>query len=483
MAGTMQKTANDIALWSSQNFRDWLGCQVNAGRVVFTLAVLIGMVLRFHRLDDVSMTADEGFAWAAAAQSVSRLLQLQPMLDSGKLAVYDLLLHYWIAIFGDSLHSMRGLSAAIDTLSILLMFALVRELYQAFADQAGKTGELAGGFAALLFATNLAIVQSGRTARMYSLMTAAELGEMVFFVRAQRRGRMSDNILAALFLALAIAANFTAAFILVSEAFWLAYLLIARSKRLPGSALHVGGPALSLVGGLALLLPWRRAASSLLREGMRNRDFGWIPYQPPIHWSYEVLRASTSNEWLFTLFLALAAFAIWRHRNETPLIPMFMAAAMVGPFAAVAIASLFGVPMMVDRYVLIAVIAFLGLAAIGAASFESKFPPIVIFGLIVCSARAVKPPSVDWRQAAAIANAASFANARIGVVPVFALDVVRYHLPPERRAFAVGLKSQCGVPHILIVSPGSISSPLMSALKSCYPRLLGRDQFLEIRAR
>ena len=479
----MQKTANDIALRPYQNFRGWLGCQVSAGRVVLTLAVLIGMVLRFHRLDDVSMTGDEGFVWAAAAQSVSRLLQLQPMLDSGKLAFYDLLLHYWIAIFGDSLRSMRGLSAAIDTFSILLMFALVRELYQAFADQAVKTGELAGGFAALLFATNLAIVQSGRTARMYSLMTAAELGEMFFFVRAQRRGRMSDNILTALFLALAIAANFTAAFILVSQACWLAYLLIAKSKRLPGAALNAAGPALSLLGGLALLLPWRRAARSLLREGMRNRDFGWIPYQPPIHWSYEVLRASTGNEWLFTLLLALAAFAIWRHRNKTRLVPMFIAAAMVGPFAGVAMASLVGVPMMVDRYVLIAVVAFLGLAAMGAASFESKFARIVILSLIVWSAKAVKPPSVDWRRAAAIASAASFANAKIGVVPVFAVDVVRYHLPPERRFSAVGLKSQCGDPHLLIVSPGSISQPFMSALKACYPRLLGRDEFLEIRSR
>ena len=54
-------------------------------------------------------------------------------------------------------------------------------------------------------------------------------------MRAQRRGRMSDNILTAVLLALAIAANFTAAFILVSEAFWLCYLLIARLKVLPGA--------------------------------------------------------------------------------------------------------------------------------------------------------------------------------------------------------------------------------------------------------
>src|SRR5215471_18680738 len=110
-----------------------LSSYITAGRVLLAIAVVAGTALRFYQLDLLSMSVDEGFTWAAAAQSVKRLLQLQPMLDSGKLAVYDLLLHYWIEIFGDSLRSMRAFSAAIDTLSILLIFALVRELYLANA--------------------------------------------------------------------------------------------------------------------------------------------------------------------------------------------------------------------------------------------------------------------------------------------------------------------------------------------------------------
>lgn len=461
-----------------------LSSYITAGRVLLAIAVVAGVALRFYRLDLVSMSVDEGFSWEAAAQPLKRLFQLQPMVDSGKLAVYDLLLHYWIEIFGDSLRSMRALSAAIDTFSILLIFMLLRELYLAYAEGALKTGELAGGFAALLFATNVAIVQTARTARMYPLTIAAELAEIFFFVRAQRRGCISDNILTALFLALAIAANFTAAFILVSQVFWLAYVLIARSKGLPGAASRVAGPALSLIGGLALLLPWRRAARSLLREGMRNRDFGWIIYRPPIHWSYEVLRTSAGNDWLFTLLLALTAFGIWRHRNKAPLPPMFMVAATVGPFAAVAVASLVDVPMMVDRYVLIAVIAFLGLAAMGAASFESKLGRIIVFVLIVWSAQVVTPWADDWRQAIAIAYAASSGDTEIGVVPGYAVTAVRYHLPPERRAQAVGLNSRCGDPQILIMSISSnIPPPFMSALKVCYPRLLGRAPGVEVRSR
>jgi hypothetical protein len=318
---------------------------------------------------------------------------------------------------------------------------------------------------------------------MYPLMTAAELAEILFFVRAQRTGSIRDFILTAIFLALAIAANFTAAFILVSEALWLIYLAVARSHGWPGASLRVAGPGLSLVAGIALLLPWRRAARSLLQEQIRNRDFGWIPYQPPIHWSYEVLHSSAGYQWLFWLLLALTILAIWRQWDRAPLLLIFMAAALVGPFAAVAVASLFGVQMMVDRYVLIAVVAFLELAAIGAACLESKLGQAVVLLLILCSTRAVKPLSVDWRRAVAIASGASSANARIGVVPVSALDVVRYHMPPRRRPFAVGLKSQCGDPRTLIVSPGSTPPVFMSVLRTCYPRLVGRVSFLEVRSR
>ena len=465
---------------------DWLSSQVTAGRAVLAVAIATGVVLRFHRLDFVGLSLDEGYAWAAAAEPVSRLLELQPQLDSGKLAVYDLLLHYWIEIFGDSLRSMRSLSAAIDSISILLIYALVRELYLAFAE--AEAGELAGGFAALLFATNVTLLRSARTARMYPLMTAAELAQILFFVCAQRRGRVSDVILTAVFLALAIAANFTAAFILLSEAFWLAYLLAARWKGLPGADLHVVAPALSLITGLVLLLPSVQSAIPLLRGDVRYQGFGWIAYRPPLQWSYEVLGGSAFNKAPFGLFLVLAAIGIWRHRSKAPLIPMFMAAATIGPFAAVAVASLFAIPMMVDRYVLIAVVTFLGLAAIGAASFESKLGRILVFILIVRgSAHALKHSAtfwVDWRQAVGMACAVSRADAEIGVVPGDAVHVVRYYLPPRRRPLAIGLYSKCGGSQLLILCPGRLIPPTyMSALKACYPHIVCRVTRAEVRAR
>jgi mannosyltransferase len=468
--------------------RDCLTSHVTVARMLLVVAIAAGTAVRFYRLDAVSMTADEGAAWAAAAEPVNRLLQLQPQLDSGKLALYDLLLHYWIGIFGDSLRSMRSLSAAIGTVSILLIFAVMRELYRVFADQQWKTGELAGGFAALMFATNVALVQSARTARMYPLMTAAELAQILFFVRAQRHGGVFNYILTAVFLALAIAANFTAVFLVGAESIWVGYLLLARWRRWPGVRLRIAGPALSLGAGFALLLPFAPAALAASRVAVRVGALDWIRYQSPLSWSYDVLRNDAGNKSLFRLFLVLAAFGIWRHRSEAPLAPIFMAAAMAGPFAAVALLGLFGRPMMVERYVLLALIAFLALAATGAAAIGSKLGRILVFLLIVwLSVRAFRHSSgfwVDWKTAVAIACAGSSGQAVIGVVPSYAVSVVRYNLPPERRPLALGLDSQCGNSQILIVNPGGLlSQRSMSELNACYPHLLGRATRVEVRAR
>jgi hypothetical protein len=250
----------------------------------------------------------------------------------------------------------------------------------------------------------------------------------------------------------------------------------------------VAGPALSLTAGIALLLPFAPAAVAVSRAAMTSGALDWIRYQPPVGWSYDVLRNDAGNKSLFRLLLALAAFGLWRHRSRAPLAPMFLAAATVGPFVAVAMLSLFGRPMMVDRYVLLALVAFLGLAATGAAAFESTLGRIVVFLLIVwLSARALRHSSafwVDWKKAVALACAESPANAEISVVPAYAVNVVRYHLPPERRLLAVGVDSHCGDSQILIVSPGRPIPPAyMSELNACYPRLLGRATRVEVRSR
>ena len=81
--------------------------------------------------------------------------------DGGKLPLFDVVLHGWVRIFGDSLFAMRAMSAALGTVAIVLLFVAVREICRALGGEAcAETGEVAGAFAALIYALNLTMVLS-----------------------------------------------------------------------------------------------------------------------------------------------------------------------------------------------------------------------------------------------------------------------------------------------------------------------------------
>ncbi|MGH7750455.1 MAG: hypothetical protein ACREQ5_37630, partial [Candidatus Dormibacteria bacterium] len=187
--------------------------------LLLVIAISVGAYLRFHRLARYDMSGDEGATWAAAsAPNVKQVAAMEKRLDPGKLAVYDVLLHGWIGVFGDSLFAMRAMSAALGTIAIFLVFVAVRESWRSLVGEpAAAVGELAGAFAALLYATNIEMVLSDRIARMYPLAMCAELLQITFFVRAQRRGGMLNYAGIAIFTAVMVACNFTSTFLAATE--------------------------------------------------------------------------------------------------------------------------------------------------------------------------------------------------------------------------------------------------------------------------
>jgi hypothetical protein len=158
-----------------------------AAFVLVAVAVVVGGHLRLHRLARSDMSGDEGASWAAAsAPTAWEVANTERRLDPGKLALYDLILHEWIGTFGDRLFVMHALSAGLGTFAIVLVFIAVREVCGSLAgDSATALGEMAGAFAALLYATNLAMVLSDRAVRMYAFVMCAELLQITFLVRAQ----------------------------------------------------------------------------------------------------------------------------------------------------------------------------------------------------------------------------------------------------------------------------------------------------------
>ncbi len=458
---------------------------------ILALAVILGGGLRCYRLSLQQMTGDEGAAWAGArASTVGEVVRLQQQFDPGKLALYDVIAHEWISVFGDRLSALRALPAGIATVSIVLVFLVVRELYDALASASEiETGELAAAYAALIFATDVTMVDIGRMARMYALMAAAELVHLLFFVRAQRRGGVGNCAAAAFFLALAIGSNFSAVFLLTGECVWLGYVLLAQKTGMPGADLRMLGPSLSLVAGVALLAPFAPGATTASLSAIQAGYLNWIKARS-LAWPYAILRTGTGNRWLFWLFLAMAAFGVWRQWRSARLVPLFVGAWMAGPFLAVTIVTWTITPLMVWRYVVIAFVAFFALAAIGAASLRTIFArgavALLILGLScqVLYGYFRSPREADWEHAAAVAAGLNGPDGQIAVVPSYAINVMRYYLPEPRRGSVVGLEVGCGTQRVLVLSGRNyLPSSFIAPLERCYPHMVSRLRRVEVRSR
>src|SRR6185437_530388 len=182
-----------MRVWTRPSRRAFRAATLRAWRsprlfamALLAVAVILGAHYRFHRLDRWEMSSDEGASWAAASLcTLQAVVAEERRLDPGKLALYDMALHEWIRTFGDTLWVLRAMSSVLGTIAIVLLFVAVREVCRSLGDESSAaSGELAGAFAALIYAANVTMVVSDRTARMYPMLVAAELLQIAFLVRA-----------------------------------------------------------------------------------------------------------------------------------------------------------------------------------------------------------------------------------------------------------------------------------------------------------
>ena len=305
-APLLRQTVSEIALTA------WRSSRLFA-LVLLTIAVLLGAHYRFHRLARWDMNGDEGIAWVAAAKSglhqvVATFWQFE---NGGKLPLFDILLHGWVRIFGDSLFALRAMSALLGTVAIVLVFVAVREICSALGGAAAiEAGEVGGAFAALIYALNLTIVVSDRTAREFPLLTVAELAQIIFFVRAQRQATWTDYLGVAIFTALMIPINYTACFPLAAEALWLGVLLLARLAASARAAkLAIFSPGFAVAAGVALLAPLLAGVLASSRAAVQHGVVNWIQLQPA-SWPFTVLRDVVGKPALFDLLVALMLYAV-----------------------------------------------------------------------------------------------------------------------------------------------------------------------------
>src|SRR5258708_27205498 len=337
--------------------------------LILAVAVVLGGVIRFTHLGVAEITGDEAASWAtASAPTLAGVIRANHRRNPGTLALHDLILHWWIQMFGHSEAALRSLSATLGTAVIALVFFVSYELLVlpvARGDGGATdtpTAEVTAALSALTTALSLVMINSSREARMYPLTLAFELAQIGFFLRGTRRGAWPDFAAIAFFTALATAANFTSVFAFAAEGAWFAWRLIAERRRGGGRDACGWRSALSVLAGFALLAPFASVVAAQLRSGL-ERKWSWIA--PPRLIDPLETFESASGVWVFVVLAALALWAVlscWRsRRDQIAFATIWM---WVPVLLQLSISYLFR-PMDEIRYVLSSFVGFYILAALG----------------------------------------------------------------------------------------------------------------------
>ncbi|HLK87637.1 MAG TPA: hypothetical protein VKT27_14120 [Candidatus Binataceae bacterium] len=473
------------------------------------MALMLGAALRLYRLGYADLSADEAAAWAgASAPTLRAVVERERLLDPGKLALYDLALHAWIAAGGDGVGWMRTFSAMLGVCVVALMFAVARELMLGLTETIEFSRiELAGAFAALVAAANLTLVNQARTVRMYPLTLALELAQVFCLLRTLSgrtgaRGRVASAIGVALLTMLAISANFTAVLLVAAEVPWLAILLAARHLRRsapamnePGrsgvSGAHLLSAGLALAAGIALLALIAPVAPRNSIEVVRAGVLNWSRLRSP-WWPLMVLRGA-SGKAPFPMLLGLALYGAWRMRRRGNIAALgFLLFWILGPIALVMAISYAFTPFEEARYVIGSVAAFFILAGIGVAEIaDARLGLCLLALLLVLSLDHVRrnfarPEFVQWRAATALALHFASPDEAVGVVPAYAVNAARYYTPSALRAKVEPATPRCDAPQprvLILTGTELMSRENLAAIRACAPTVLARWRLIEVRRR
>ncbi len=215
---------------------------------IAVLALAAG--LRFYRLGEQSLWADEGNSAALAARGLARIAQdaaadIHPPL-------YYWLLHFWVQLFGTNEAALRSLSAIIGVGLVYVIYLLGRRLQS----------EQVGLAAALVAAINPLQVYYAQEARMYILLglwSGLAIYALTLYVLNEGNGQMRPASGTATLLVISLVGglytHYTfAAIILAINALYLLWLWDSqrRGQVAERMAWWLG---LHLVAGL-LFLPW-----------------------------------------------------------------------------------------------------------------------------------------------------------------------------------------------------------------------------------
>jgi mannosyltransferase len=233
-----------------------------AGGMVCTVTLAV-LALNIRTLTLQSLWFDEGLSVAFAARPLSQVISTLIHQDLHP-PLYYLVLHWWMALAGNSEWAVRMPSALAAVLLVPLAYATVREVSGGPRESSDTWAAVAVAAATFIGASPF-LAYYAQEARMYSTAATLSLAALWAFLRAARRQDSGSWGLFGLLLAAGAYTQYFSAFLVPA---FLLYAIVL-DRRLLRNAL--GSTILAFV----LYLPWLKPAYLQIGRLLRVPDY-WV---------------------------------------------------------------------------------------------------------------------------------------------------------------------------------------------------------------
>jgi hypothetical protein len=226
----------------------------------------LAAALRCWTITSKNLWLDESTSWDLATSSVPRLISwtasdIHPPL-------YYLILKGWVAVFGDSLIALRGLSVVASLVSVWLLLKLLD----------GAVPRVVAYVAVFWFAVSPHAIYYAQETRMYALATASVLGACLAYRRWVDSGFTRRTMLVAYAACAAVAIYLHYFTALALAAIWVHFVVAGPKRSGPRTAIMQWLVAHVAIG--VVYLPWITTAIAQITRGQSWRQpvtIGQIP--------------------------------------------------------------------------------------------------------------------------------------------------------------------------------------------------------------
>jgi mannosyltransferase len=346
-----------------------------AMRVVWAWPALLMFFVGCYQVTRPELWRDELSSWSFASRPVPELVDIISHSNASQLSYY-LLLHYWIAAFGDSVFTMRLLSVLAMTGAAACVTLVGRRL----------AGSRAGLLAGLVFALVPSISRFAQETRFYALEVLVAMLATLLLLRAIERP--APRRWAAYALCVAV----------------LGYVDLVALCLLAG---HVVGVAIRWWQEREMRLAWFGQAAlagclacvpmALVGLGQAGRQVGWIPRPGLSLTAFSFfgrnLFYSTSAAAALIIVAVLAWAVAWRAAA-------FATSVAIAPVVVVWGISQGPVSYFFPRYLLLTIGAWAVLAGIALSKLDLRIAAaaVMVFGVLVAGDQRVirEPGAHSW---------------------------------------------------------------------------------------